>query len=109
MLDFIRPHVEAYKVDLKTFNPKHYRELGGTLERVLDSVRRLHQLGFWLEIVTLVVPGFNDSDEELQDIARFLASVSPDIPWHVTAFHPDYKMNATQRTGVRTVLRAAAG
>jgi len=92
VLDYIRPYVSLYKVDLKSFRDRHYRELGGTLERVLDTVRRLPALGIWLEIVTLVIPGFNDSDEELTDIARFLVSVSPDIPWHVTAFHPDYKM-----------------
>src|SRR5512134_3447258 len=83
VLDYIRPWVSLYKVDLKSFRDKHYRELGGTLERVLWTVRELHRQGFWLEIVTLVIPGFNDSAEELTDIARFLVSVSPDIPWHV--------------------------
>jgi pyruvate formate lyase activating enzyme len=107
VLDYIRPYVSLYKVDLKSFRDKHYRELGGTLERVLDTVRRLPALGIWLEVVTLVIPGFNDSDEELTDIARFLVSVSPDIPWHVTAFHPDYKMTEPARTGTRTLLRAA--
>jgi pyruvate formate lyase activating enzyme len=107
VLDYLRPYVSLYKVDLKSFRDRRYRELGGTLERVLDTIRRLHQLGFWLEVVTLVVPGFNDSDDELGDIARFLVSVSPDIPWHVTAFHPDYKMTGSDRTSVRSVLRAA--
>jgi pyruvate formate lyase activating enzyme len=107
VLEYIRPWVSLYKVDLKSFRDRHYRELGGTLERVLDTVRRLPALGIWLEIVTLVIPGFNDSDEELQDIARFLVSVSPDIPWHVTAFHPDYKMTGPERTSARTLLRAA--
>jgi pyruvate formate lyase activating enzyme len=107
VLDYIRPYVSLYKVDLKSFRDRRYRELGGTLERVLDTIRRLHQLGFWVEVVTLVVPGFNDSDAELSEIARFLASVSPDIPWHVTAFHPDYKMTEPERTSVRTLLRAA--
>src|SRR5262245_43434360 len=107
VLDYIRPFVSLYKVDLKSFRDRHYRELGGTLERVLDSVRRLPALGIWLEIVTPVLPGFNDSDEELTDIARFLVSGSPDIPWHVTAFHPDYKMTGPERTSARTLLRAA--
>jgi pyruvate formate lyase activating enzyme len=107
VLDYIRPYVSLYKVDLKSFRDRHYRELGGTLERVLDTIGRLHALGFWVEIVTLVIPGFNDSDEELRDIARFLTSVSPDIPWHVTAFHPDYKMTDPPRTSVRALLRAA--
>jgi pyruvate formate lyase activating enzyme len=64
-------------------------------------------MGFWVEIVTLVVPGFNDSNEELTDIARVLASVSPDIPWHVTAFHKDYRMTDPDDTPVSTLLRAA--
>jgi pyruvate formate lyase activating enzyme len=107
VLDYIRPWVSLYKVDLKSFRDRHYRELGGTLERVLWTVRTLHSMGFWVEIVTLVIPGFNDSDEELRDVASFLVSVTPDIPWHVTAFHPDYKMTEPEPTSVRTLLRAA--
>ena len=101
VLDYIRPCVSLYKVDLKSFRDRHYRELGGTLERVLWTIRALHEQGFWLEIVTLVVPGFNDSEEELREIARFLVSVSPDIPWHVTAFHKDYKMTGPDDTSGR--------
>jgi pyruvate formate lyase activating enzyme len=107
VLEYIRPWVALYKVDLKSFRDRHYRELGGTLERVLWTVRALHEQGFWVEIVTLVIPGFNDSAEELADIARFLVSVSPDIPWHVTAFHKDYKMTGPENTTVATLLRAA--
>jgi pyruvate formate lyase activating enzyme len=107
VVDYIRPWVSLYKVDLKSFRDRHYRELGGTLERVLWTVRALYERGFWLEIVTLVIPGFNDSDEELGDIARFLVSVSADIPWHVTAFHRDYKMPAPAATDARVLLRAA--
>ena len=92
VLDYLRPYLSAYKIDLKTMQDKHYRQLGGVLDNVLDSIRRAHALGLWVEVVTLVVPGFNDSNEELMEAARFIASVSPDIPWHVTAFHPDYKM-----------------
>ncbi len=107
VLDYIRPYVRLYKVDLKSFRDKNYRELGGTLDRVLWTIRALHEQGFWLEVVTLVVPGFNDSDEELRDIARFLVSVSPDVPWHVTAFHQDYKMTDPEATSARTLVRAA--
>jgi len=107
VLDYIQPWVSLYKVDLKSFRDRHYRELGGTLERVLWTIRALHERGFWVEIVTLLIPGFNDSDEELRDIARFLVSVSPDIPWHVTAFHKDYKMTGPDNTSVATLLRAA--
>jgi pyruvate formate lyase activating enzyme len=107
VLDYIRPWVSLYKVDLKSFRDRHYRELGGTLERVLWTIRALHEKRFWVEIVTLLIPGFNDSDEELRDIARFLVSVSPEIPWHVTAFHKDYKMTGPDNTSVATLLRAA--
>jgi pyruvate formate lyase activating enzyme len=107
VLDYLRPWVSLYKVDLKGFRDRSYRDLGGTLERVLWTIRALHEQGFWLEVVTLVVPGFNDSDEELHDIARFLAGVSPDIPWHVTAFHQDYRMTGPANTTAAALLRAA--
>ena len=107
VLDYIRPWVDLYKVDLKSFQDRNYRKLGGVLKNVLDTIGRLHAMGFWLEIVTLIIPGFNDSDDELRDIAQFLARISPDIPWHVTAFHQDYKMTAPDNTSARTLLRAA--
>jgi pyruvate formate lyase activating enzyme len=107
VLDYLRPWVDLYKVDLKSFDDKRYRALGGVLDNVLNTIRLLHQKGFWLEIVTLLIPGFNDSDDELRRIAEFLTSVSPEIPWHVTAFHQDYKMRDRDNTGVNTLLRAA--
>ncbi len=107
VLDYIRPYVDLYKVDLKSFDDRHYRQLGGVLKTILDGIRMIHERGFWLEVVTLTIPGFNDSDAELRDIAQFLVSLSPDIPWHVTAFHPDYKMNDRDGTPVKTLLRAA--
>src|SRR5438094_2115721 len=107
VLDYLRPWVDLYKVAPKGFDAKHYRKLGGVLATVLETIQRLHRMGFWLEVVTLVVPGFNDADAELRDIAKFLVSVSPDIPWHVTAFHPDYKMTDRERTTAKTLLRAA--
>ena len=108
VLEYLRPWVDLYKVDLKSFDDRRYHELGGRVGPILDSIGRIHAMGFWLEIVTLVVPGFNDSDRELTAIARFLAAISPDIPWHVTAFHPDYKMRDPAATGVETLLRAAS-
>lgn len=107
VLEYLRPYIDLYKIDLKSFRQKNYQQLGGKLESVLDTIRTLYAMGIWLEIVTLVVPGFNDSDEELREIAGFLASVSPDIPWHVTAFHQDYKMTDPDPTPVHTLLRAA--
>jgi pyruvate formate lyase activating enzyme len=107
VLDYIRPWVDLYKVDLKSFNDRRYHELGGRIAPILDSIQRIHRLGFWLEIVTLVIPGFNDSDAELREMAGFLAGVSPEIPWHVTAFHKDYKMTGPDDTPPETLLRAA--
>jgi pyruvate formate lyase activating enzyme len=104
---FLQPWLAAYKVDLKGFDDRRYRMLGGTLDRVTETIRMIHQGGVWLEVVTLVVPGFNNSSEELRAIARFLASVSRDIPWHVTAFHPDYKMTDPRPTRAADLLRAA--
>ncbi len=106
VLEYIRPWVDLYKIDLKCFDEKNYRRLGGGLGNVLDSIRRVHDMGFWLEIVTLTIPDYNDSDRELGQIAEFIAEVSTDIPWHVTAFHPDYKMRDRGRTPVSALLRA---
>jgi len=106
VLEYLRPWLDLYKVDLKSFDDRHYHELGGRLAPILESIRRIHAMGFWLEVVTLVVPGFNDSPDELRRIAEFLAGISPDIPWHVTAFHPDYKMTGPDATPVETLLRA---
>jgi pyruvate formate lyase activating enzyme len=106
VLDYIKPWVDFYKVDLKSFNDKNYRQLGGKLDNVLKTVAMLYQKGFWLEIVTLFIPGFNDSEEEMRQIAKFLADISPDIPWHCTAFHPDYKMTDRDYTTMRTIVRA---
>ncbi|MGH9318185.1 MAG: AmmeMemoRadiSam system radical SAM enzyme [Thermoanaerobaculia bacterium] len=107
VLDYIRPWVDFYKVDLKSMDDKHYRELGGVLQNVLDSIRGIHERGIWLEVLTLTIPGFNDSEEELRRAARFVASVSRDIPWHVTAFHPDYKMMDRGSTPAETLIGAA--
>ena len=107
VLEYIRPYVSAYKIDLKTMSDRNYRRLGAVLAHVLDGIRMVHELGFWLEIVTLVIPGFNDSPQELADAAHFLADLSPDIPWHVTAFHQDYHMTDPDDTTAAALLRAA--
>ncbi len=107
VLEYLRPHLDLYKVDLKSFRADTYRRLGGTLETVLETIRSLHRLGVWIEVVTLLVPGLNDSDEEVREIAEFIGSVSPQIPWHVTAFHGDYQMTGPDRTTARALVRAA--
>jgi pyruvate formate lyase activating enzyme len=107
VLDYIRPWVDFYKVDLKSMDDKHYRQLGGVLDNVLQTIRGIYERGIWLEVLTLVIPGFNDSEDELRRAAAFVASVSRDIPWHVTAFHPDYKMTDRGATPVAKLVRAA--
>lgn len=106
VLDYLQPWVDFYKVDLKGFDDKAYRQLGGKLDTVLRTIEMLVEKGFWVEVVTLLVPGFNDSEQEIRGIARFLAGVSPDIPWHCTAFHPDYKMEDRDFTSSETLVRA---
>ena len=107
VLEYLRPWVDLYKVDLKSFDDRHYHELGGRIGPILETIRSLHRMGFWLEIVTLLIPGFNDSDDELHRLTEFVAGVSPDIPWHVTAFHKDYKMTNPEDTTADDLLRAA--
>ncbi|HNR30462.1 MAG TPA: AmmeMemoRadiSam system radical SAM enzyme [Candidatus Hydrogenedentes bacterium] len=106
VIEFLRPFVTLYKVDLKSFSDRNYRQLGCTLANVLETIERLKAMDFWVEIVTLIVPGFNDSDDEIRRIAEFIAGVSPDIPWHITAFHPDYKMTGPRRTSAQDLDRA---
>jgi len=107
VLEYIRPWVDLYKVDLKSFDDRHYHELGGRIGPILETIRSLHKMGVWLEIVTLLIPGFNDGDHELKGLTDFLAGVSPDIPWHVTAFHKDYKMDDPENTCPADLRRAA--
>lgn len=92
VLDYLQPHIDFYKVDLKTFQESEYKALGGKLEPVLTTIKELVKRKIWVEVVTLVIPDINDSREELVQIAEFLKSVDKSIPWHVTAYHPDYKM-----------------
>lgn len=106
-LQMLQPYLDAYKIDLKSMQDKNYRKLGGVLKNVLDTIQNAHQLGIWVEVVTLVVPGFNDDPEELWDAARFITSISPDIPWHVTAYHPDYHMLDNHATPIATLQTAA--
>ena len=101
--------IDAANIDLKAFRDSTYRKVcGARLDPVLDSIRLMHEAGIWLEITTLVIPGENDDPGELRDIARFIAGVSKDMPWHISRFHPDYKMMDTRATPPETLERAAA-
>ena len=106
VLDYLRPWTDCYKIDLKSMSDRAYRQLGGVVDNILETVRMVHARGFWTEVVTLVVPGFNDSESELRSAAEFIASVSPDIPWHVTAFHQDYRMTENANTTAAQLVRA---
>lgn len=103
----LQPYLDGYKIDLKTMTDEKYRSLGGNLQVVQDTIQRAHDLGMWVEVVTLVIPDFNDSNEELWDTARYLSTISRDIPWHVTAFYPTYKHLGVDRTSADTIQRAA--
>jgi len=106
-IELIRPYLDGASVDLKGFDDKHHRRVcGARLQPVLDNIQFLHQLGIWVEVTTLVVPGFNDSVEELGAIAETLASISYSIPWHVSAFFPAHKMSDRPATSVETIQRA---
>jgi pyruvate formate lyase activating enzyme len=107
VLDYLSPWIDLYKVDLKSFSDRHYHELGGRIRPILDTIRELHARGIWMEIVTLLIPGFNDSEDELHSLTGFLAGISPDLPWHVTAFHKDYKMPDPENTTPEDLFRAA--
>ena len=108
-LEVIAPYLDAANVDLKSFRDEFYRKTcHGRLEPVLESIRFMKKLGFWIEITTLVVPGVNDSEEELGNIARFIAEVDPDIPWHLSRFHPDYRMQEVGATPLEGLRNAAA-
>jgi pyruvate formate lyase activating enzyme len=105
-LDFIIPNINMYKIDLKSFNERTYRKMGGKLEEVLNSIKYLHKKGIWIEIVTLLIPNYNDSEEEVTQMAEFLADIDLNIPWHITAFHPDYKMRDREATAADSLIKA---
>jgi pyruvate formate lyase activating enzyme len=105
--DAARSFLDAANVDLKAMREETYRKLcRGPLSAVLDSIRTLHEEGVWVEVTTLVIPGLNDQDGELRDAAQFLRSISPDIPWHLSRYHPDHRWHEAPPTPVATLRRA---
>ncbi|MEN8136686.1 MAG: AmmeMemoRadiSam system radical SAM enzyme [Thermodesulfobacteriota bacterium] len=103
----IAPFLDANNIDLKAFTDKFYREVcGARLQPVLNTITLMKELGVWVEVTTLIIPGWNDSDTELQDIASFIRSVDPNIPWHVTRFHPTYQMTDRPATPTTTIKKA---
>jgi pyruvate formate lyase activating enzyme len=105
----IHPHLDACNVDLKFFREDFYKKTcHGRLEPVLTSIRTMKELGIWVEITTLVIPGQNDDEEQLRGIAQFIASVDPNIPWHISRFHPDYQFTDVRATPLEVLKKADA-
>jgi len=106
-LEAIEPYLDAANVDLKSFNPQFYRRIvGARLEPVLETIERMHEMGVWVEVTTLIIPGQNDGEEELRGIARFIAGIDVEMPWHISRFVPHYKMRDVPFTPVETIHRA---
>lgn len=106
-IETITPYLDAANIDLKFFSDASYREIcKGSLQPVLDSIKNLKKAGVWVEVTTLVIPGKNDSEEELKGIAAFLAETGDGIPWHISRFHPDYKFTNARPTPVDTMEKA---
>lgn len=106
-LELLGDKIDAMNIDLKSFSDRFYRRLcKGRLEPVLETIRKAHAKGIWIEVTTLIIPGENDSDEEIRAMAHFIASVSRDIPWHLSRFFPTYKMNNLLPTSIKTLDKA---
>ncbi len=107
-IEIIAPYLSAANVDLKSFRDEFYRKkCGARLNPVLDSLKKMKEKGIWVEITTLLIPTLNDSDEELKDIARFIAGLGRETPWHISRFHPQYKMQNAAITPLDSLHRAA--
>lgn len=106
-LKALHPHLHGANVDLKAFRDEFYQKrCGARLEGVLRSLRAMKDLGVWVEITTLLIPGLNDSEAELRDLAQFIVSLGKEVPWHISRFHPMYKMLDRSPTSVRILEKA---
>jgi pyruvate formate lyase activating enzyme len=106
-VEMIHPYLDAANIDLKSFNDGYYQKVcKGKLGPVLKSIEKMRKLNIWVEVTTLVVPGENDSDEELRKIARFLAEIDKSIPWHISRFYPQYKMEDLESTPMKVLDKA---
>ena len=106
-LKAIQPYLDGANIDLKSFSDEFYGTVcGAKLQPVLDTITLYYQLGIWIEITTLIIPTYNDSDQELRDIARFIKNIDEKIPWHITAYYPTYRLTDQPRTPVSTLRRA---
>jgi len=103
----ISPNLHGANVDLKGFSEKYYKELcGAKLKPVLKTLELMKKMNVWVEVTTLLVPGLNDSKEELQQLAKFLVNLDPDIPWHISRFHPTYRLTNVRATPPESIRKA---
>jgi len=106
-LEAIAPYLDAANVDLKAFSDHFYaKQCGAHLEPVLKTVARMRELGIWLEVTTLLIPGLNDDPAELTEMVKFLSSLGPETPWHISRFHPAYRLMDRPVTPIRTLQNA---
>lgn len=106
-LAILKPYLHAANIDLKSFSDETYKKLcGARLEHVLDCIRSYKEMGIWIEITTLVIPEVNDSESELRQIAEFIKSVGPEIPWHVSRYYPRYRLIEKPPTSLDTLMTA---
>jgi len=106
-LKLIAPYLDAINIDLKSFKDEFYKKIiHASVAPVKENIKQIWQLGIWEEVTTLVIPNLNDSTKELEAIADFLIKISPDLPWHISAFYPAYKMLKTEPTPQSTLVKA---
>jgi len=106
-IDIMNPFLTAANVDLKSFREEFYKKrCGARLNPVLESLKKMKEMGIWVEITTLLIPTLNDSDEELKDIAQFIAGLGKETPWHISRFHPQFKMLNVPVTSISSLHRA---
>ncbi len=106
-LKLIHPYLDGANIDLKSFSDNFYREVcGAKLKPILDTITLYYQLGIWIEITTLIIPGYNDTIKELTEIARFIKNIDENIPWHISAFYPTYRLTGPPPTSIQSLKKA---
>ena len=106
-IELLAPYLDAANIDLKSFSDTFYQQnCKAHLQPVLETIQTMHHQGIWIEITTLIIPGLNDSEQELHDIAAFIKSIDTDIPWHISRFHPDYQQTTLAPTPIETLQKA---
>ena len=106
-LETIQPYLDGANVDLKGFDGRKYQQVcGGHLQPILENIQQMRKMNIWLEVTTLIIPGHNDSEEEIREMAHFLGELGKEIPWHLSVFHPTYRMTGRPQTPLESLHRA---